>query len=661
MEKFQGIFDQGFSGILEDSSRKMMPDYIEKLAESEIDYEPPEIDIPNIIFDKDLSLSRANELTSDITRDSNINNRFTKEKAQREEKQEIIKSIDRFVESMFRDNNKFERIQSSLLQKFPSELVYKYLESKICLILNKFSFLGFENIEEKIANVVEMSNVDFKIRRSTVHDILEKFSKFEYVTSAIIKEYKKLLSTKRPIYVASKFLFSLNDIKNKYFEQKEARVAFQRDTDEKDLSIRDIDNNVSKNNNIEKHNVLSIMLNDFKQGINERLSRSEISKKIARVYGYEKFKEFYGKYQNEITRLERFSNRQTFDTNFASATLQGVEIQPKSKSVPIDNKLMLNYAFDLLTFGNNLDFVKNSIKKQFGLEAANKFLEENESKLNKHYGQIGYLFIDSNIYSNCNDMANIYAKLQHPGSKLIYSIKSNRKCCNCSLNKEGVCEKVGLHISNNPLVRSPRAARRVFDKASTFLPKDYVDAYISQIKESNLELISKFTLNISNVLDDEKKNIGKRASKDRSITTESQESFAPLGTNVDFETTKSVSSIVDEVLGILDKKSFKTKINDWDIDIKSSISKGHDPTKFYTISLKKGNDKIILEEFQGIVFIDWRAPKNKGQKIPGEISVTKFGGGDNTKELNKLLETVNAPTWTEIMEIIESKEDFVPY
>lgn len=656
MEKFQGIFDQGFSGILEDSSRKTMPDYIEKLAESEIDYEPPEIDIPNIIFDKDLSLSRANELTSDVSRESNVSNRFTKEKVQREEKQETIKSIDRFVEAMFRDNKNFEQIQSSLLKKFPSELVYKYLESKICLVLNKFSFLGFENIEEKIANIVEISNIDFKIRRSTVHDILEKFSKFEYVTNTVVKEYKKLLGTKRPIYVASKFLFSLNDIKNKYYEQKEARVAFQRDSDEKDLSIRDINNNVSKNKNIERQNVFSIMLNDFKQGINERLSRSEISKKIARVYGYEKFKEFYGKYQNQITKLERFSNRQNFDTDFASSTLQGVELQPKSKPMSIDNRLMLNYAFDLLTFGNDLDFVKKSIKKQFGLEVTNKFLEENESKLNKHYGQIGYLFIDSNIYSNCNNMSDIYTKLQHPGSKLIYSVKSNQKCSNCSLNKDGTCEKVGLLISNNPLVRSPRAAKRVFDKASTFLPKDYVDSYVSQIKESNLELISKFTLGISNVLDEEKKNIGKRASKDRSITTETQESFAPLGSNVDFETTNSVSSIVDEVLGILDKKAFKTKIKDWDVDIKSFISKGQDPTKVYTISLKKGNDKILLKEFQGIVSIDWRAPKNKGQKIPNDISVTRFGGEDNTKELNKLLETVDAPTWTEISEIIDNME-----
>src|SRR5271157_3363889 len=67
MDKFQGIFDQGFSGIYEDSN-KTLPDYLDILAEQEKDFKPEEFDTPIIPFDKDSSLSRANELTSDGSR-----------------------------------------------------------------------------------------------------------------------------------------------------------------------------------------------------------------------------------------------------------------------------------------------------------------------------------------------------------------------------------------------------------------------------------------------------------------------------------------------------------------------------------------------------------------------------------------------------------------
>lgn len=551
MDELNGVFDQGFSGILQESSRKTMPDYIEKLAEQEINYEPPKLDIPNIPFDKDSGLSRANELTSDGSRESNIENRFTEEKSQRIAQDVAIKTIDRSVEAMIREQNSFEQIQSALLSKFDKELVFKYFESKIRLILNKYAFLGFENLEEKNANLVEQSKVDSRIRRSTTNDILDKFSKLEYVTSSTVKEYKNLLEQKRPVFVVSKFLFSLDNIKQSYYENKEARVAFQRDTDDKDLTIRDVDNNAKKNAATEKQNILARMFNEYKLGINSKLSRSEIGKKLARTFGYDKFQDFSEKYKDELTRIERFSNRQTFDTNFASSTLQGVEIEPKTKPITIDSKAMTNYAFALMTSGNDLEFVKSSLKKHFGLEATNLFLAEHEYKLQKHYGQLGYLFIDSNIYSSCDEMANAFSKLQHAGSKLIYSLKANSKCTGCSLHNCGTCTKVGLLVSNNPLVRSPRAAKRVFEKAATFVPKTHIDTFAKQLKsDCNLELVSKFALGIQSALEEENKNIGKKASKDRTETVETQECFVSANSySTDIFDKQSDSKIIDDVLG----------------------------------------------------------------------------------------------------------------
>jgi hypothetical protein len=660
MDKFQGIFDQGFSGILDDTSKKTMPEYLEKLADSEIDYEPPQMDVPSITFDSNSSLSRANELTSDGSRESNINNRFSIEKEQRDAQDNKLKAIDNRFETLRIKGSSFDEIQSELLMHSSREQLNKYLESKIKLELNKYSYLGFEDIQEKHANLQEQSKFNFKITRSTVHDIFEKFSKIEYVTSSTIKEYKDLLSSKRPLYVAAKFLFSLDDIKKDYYEKKEARVAFQRDTDEKDLTLREVNNNLKRNQAQANQNILMQMINEFKQGINNKQSRSQIDKKLAKHYGFEKLQQFHSKYNGEIKKIERFASRQNFDTDFASSVQQGHEVQLDAKEEIVDNKAMLSYVYSLMTTGKTLEEIQASLDRKFGISAA-IFWEGSKEFIAKRYGQLGYLFIDSNIYANCEEMAGIYSKLSHTGSKLIYSLKANPKCANCSLHKEGHCSKTGLMISNNPLVRSPRAARRVFERAASFVPKEYIDIYSSQIKkeESNLELVSKFALGIGEALAQEKKNIGKQASKDRTESTVVQENFiTPENFDVEIFENINTSSIIDDVLGCLDKKAYNKNLKDWNVDVKSHISRGADPTQIQIVTLKKNNDKIILTEFMGIVQIDWRAPKEKGKKIPTHIPISRFAGEDRTKELDSLLESVGAPSWTEIMDDYDKRDDY---
>jgi hypothetical protein len=566
MDKFQGIFDQGFSGILQESSSKTMPDYIEKLAESEIDYEPPVLEVPNILFDKDPGLSRANELTSDGSRESSRENRFTAERTERESFANLMRSIDKEVNRQIEAKTGYVDIRSALYKKHPKEVVVKYLQSKIKLILDKYSYLGFENINEKHANIVDQSSKEFQVRRSTVHDILDKFSKLEFITTA--KSYKHLLLEHRPIDVAAAFLFSLDQIKQAYYEGQEARVAFQRDIDDKQLSLRDIDNNKRRNEAEKRQEVYAAILSDWKAGINAGLSQSEIGKKIAGKWGFNTFKKFVEGHKEEIRRIEKFARRQTFNSDFANSALQGVEIEPKAKQTSIDVKAMTNHAFDLLTRGEKLETVESSLKRVFGLDIANQYIAEHGLKLQRHYGQLGYLFIDSNIYASCDEMAKTYSTLQHVGNKLIYSLKSNSKCSGCSLNKEGSCSKVGLLISNNPIARSSRATKRVLKKATEFVPKTYIDIFASKIddKGSNLKLVSKFALGIEGALNDEKKNIGKQASKDRTITMETQESFiTPLCTDFDFFDKASDSEIIDQVLN-------KTKISFKEEDLKKAIA-----------------------------------------------------------------------------------------
>jgi hypothetical protein len=180
-------------------------------------------------------------------------------------------------------------------------------------------------------------------------------------------------------------------------------------------------------------------------------------------------------------------------------------------------------------------------------------LLENEHLLQKHYGQLGYIFIDSNIYANCqsNEMQDAFNNLKHVGSSLISSVKSNSKCQGCSCNEKGRCNKVSLLISNNPIARSPRAAKKIFEKATNLVTKDYIEKFANEIKETgNLELISKFNLGLKQAIQDDSRNIGKIASKDRSTNIDAQIAMSQSNVSFDVELFRkeNTSRIIDSIL-----------------------------------------------------------------------------------------------------------------
>jgi len=106
---------------------------------------------------------------------------------------------------------------------------------------------------------------------------------------------------------------------------------------------------------------------------------------------------------------------------------------------------------------------------------------------------------------------------------------------------------LNLMISNHPLVRSPRAAKRVFDHARGFLPKAYVDSYESKLTpENNCKIVSEFALGMKKAILQEQKNIGKKAGKVDDIAQISM--VTPNSYATDIFKTESRSSIVDDIL-----------------------------------------------------------------------------------------------------------------
>jgi len=519
MDKYQGIFDQGFSGILDDV-KSSIPDYIDKLAEQEIDFNPKHLETPSIAFDKDSGITRASELTSDEVRNF-FENRFSKEKEERTQSINLAKKIEKHVSSMIYNGKTFDEIHSSLSSKFSKESVSKYLESKVALLLNNFAFLGFNMIQEKKATLADQFCVENKLKRSEAHDILQKFSKLEYISEPVIKEYKQQLASSKPLTIISKFLFSLDEIKENYYKNKEAHTHFQRDIDEKDLNVRDVTNNVI-NTVIEAHQVEASMLTFFKDGVNSKLSRSQNMKRMTSKFGYQKTGEFLEKYKKQVEKLEKFAKRQMFDTDFSNTNLQGHEIQPEEKEAQIDKNAMMSHCYHLMTNGNNLSYVQESLQKTFGVEATSQFLQENKKNLDSCNGQLGYTYIDSNIYKSCNEMSDNFSKLQHIGSDLVSYIKRNSKCETCSLLKNSICGKTGLKVSDDPTVRSSRVAKKIFEKASSFISKSHIDSFVEKLQSdgNNASVVSAFNLSLKISLSEQHKNFNKRASKSQTFDTD---------------------------------------------------------------------------------------------------------------------------------------------
>jgi len=498
-KNWQGVFDQGFSGILEDSTRKMMPDYIDKLAEQEVNYSPTEVEGIKDLFQQQSGLIRANELTSDGCRDIPEQNKHTTEKKLATSEDNKLQNIDSSVEKMLSDGKKFEEIQASLLSKYPKEILNKYLEAKIKLFLDKYSQLGFTNIKIAEKNIVSQASTEFQVKRATANDILHKFAKLEYVTEDVFKDYKKRLSSERPLKVVCSFLFSLDTIKRAYY-QKHSREndVFKRDIDEKQMSLRDINVNLKRNSLIEQENKLATILTEFKEDLYAGMSRSQIDKKVAKTHGIEALQKFHSKFANEITRIEKFKDRQAFSTNFASLTDQGVEVTLQNKPVSIDAKEMLSFASRDLTNGATLKQASENLTKQYGIDKVRIFMISNEDLLKKVYGQLGYTYIDSDVYDNCEQMKKHYFLLPEVSQGLIANVKSTEKCKTCNQNRCDTCQKVGLKITDSPLIRSLRAAKKIFEKAASFAPRSYIENYSNKIgaEADNKRIVAEFALGL---------------------------------------------------------------------------------------------------------------------------------------------------------------------
>jgi len=589
VQEFQGVFDNGFSGII-GSDKNKLPDYIDKLATDNADFDPEKIETVDIEYDP-RNLDRATDLSDD-----NVRTVANKEIKDDQENKKIEKaclvllhngsSIDGLIEQLKR------KFAVSLLRQYLNSFAYKTLMDKFGQIgyvyVDKRGFKDCNEIKSYLRNRTKaaqsfiskvrddgecndcsmlkrgyciLTNLkveqDPKISSSSqAKAVINKIASSSAINETIVKEYVVRLASEDVNRVVADFVSDFDDnIRASSKVDEDNVVSFKRDSDKKQAKERIVRNNIEKNRRVSIERKNGEIFPVFKTHIFNGLDQKQATKRLLD----EGFKptevENFNIYS--ASKIKDFMNKQShsnFDTDFAKLKNEEVvkDVNNLENKANYNESRMTNYAFNLMTNGKTLDEIKQRLKKAFSLDEVRRFVKENKSKLEKNYGQLGYVFIDSNIYANCrtDEMRKAFSNISHVGKRLIHAVKSNKNCKGCIHNKSGSCEKVGLMLSNNPIANSPRAAKKIFKKAMTFLPNKYIEKYESELvyERSNRNIVASFALNIKNMLAEENKNIGKTASKDRKINKETYDVLNKVNLDGDMNYKESKSSIIENII-----------------------------------------------------------------------------------------------------------------
>lgn len=530
MSKLNGIFDSGMSGILE--SKRTTPEWLDKVAEENTELKTSEVLAENIEFNKIDKLSRAKEVSDDSSRP--VENRIALSEI----------SLEKEVEKLLSKGLSPQNIQETLERKFPVEDVKQFFESNKKFILNKYGQLGFiyldKNLYENCSSIKaalvssiktgkkfisKLKVVDASCNGCTknsrgfclltnlkitddpqistkaeAHALLSKFADSNIVNSAIVKSFIERLEKESVVTVVSAFLTNVKANVNLIKQSKvDVESDFKRDLNQKQSDERKIDNNADKNAKIESEFKTRLAFIDFKKYIQSGLTQKEAHQKLLQTYNPIIIKNFCNKHANEIKRFVSFFNREEDDIVTHLSNVEApLDLNRLNSKVNYDGNKMLNLALRMMSSGANLNNVYASLDTLFGVENLETFKKKNENTLRKVYGQLGYVYLDSNVYGTCDEMKEEFDNMKHIGKHTLFSLKANHRCKNCVCNISGKCQKTnGLMISNSPLVRSPRAAKRVFNRLASFVSKDYIEKFASQVQETgNNKLISQFMLGL---------------------------------------------------------------------------------------------------------------------------------------------------------------------
>jgi len=422
-----------------------------------------------------------------------------------------------------------EKLATVLKKKYSKQIVDNFMQTKIASIEKEFGKLGYLYVDASLvgdcADLSEILKTSNKVASIAVHSvkkigrcddcncnkrshcvklgleivdqpaiktakeaksIINKFASLKYVNSYFIKseeltKYYDRLASENPEKVVRDFLI---DIENRRQAKQELNIRLAA----KETSATEPKKKASTVKFGRKDIEVS---NAFKQFLIQNQSLRAAKSTLSKRYGEDRVKAYIKEAREELNRYIKFV---TVKPKTASLRDEAVEsssiLENKQSMAKIASATKM--AYSLKTFRLPLQDIEKNIARTYGSDVAkvalDKLSNDAEARL------LGLTYIDSNLYSNGNEVKDVLNILKRKSNNTIFQIKEG-SACKLANNPEGVCSITGLTIVKDASVNSKEQAMKLIAhlKNEKFANEYELDKLASQLVDGdNSSLLASF-------------------------------------------------------------------------------------------------------------------------------------------------------------------------
>jgi|GEM_PF-6546661 len=376
-------------------------------------------------------------------------------------------------------SNFFEKMQSKLEEEY-GKLGYTYLDSSLVSDCNDLSTIT------KTSNKIASIAIRDVIKNAKCSDCIFNKKSHCLKLGLNIVDTHKIKSAKEARHIINKFA-SLKYINQYFVKAKDLTVYYDRLASEsadvivKDFLI-DINNRRASKQNTSlrvaaketiadefktKEKTVKFGLDDlelsnaFKQVLIKDASIRSAKALLSKRYGSDRVNVFVKEARDELKRYINFISQKTKTANkLVENTVEKAPISNRESSIKLANAIKSAYL--LRTFRQPLNHIKANLAHTYGDQIAEKAVKklanDSEARL------IGVTYIDAGLYSNINEMKDVFNVLNRRGKNMIYQVKEG-SICRLKDNTNGICSATGLKIVKSAAIDSRRQAIRTLRHA----------------------------------------------------------------------------------------------------------------------------------------------------------------------------------------------------
>lgn len=388
-----------------------------------------------------------------------------------------------------------EKLSSVLKKKYSKQLVEDFMQTKIASIEQEFGKLGCTYVDASLvadcsdlSEILRTSNKVASIAISSVKkigkcddcnrnkrshciklgldivdqptvktakeakSIINKFASLKYINSYFIKseeltKYYDRLASENPEKVVKDFLI---DIENRRQAKQTSNIRLAA---EETSAVEP-----KKKASLIKIGKEDIEIsNAFKQFLIQDQSLRTAKSTLSKRYGEDRVKAYIKEAREELDKYIKFVSAKPKTASLRDEAVESTGLLENKQSIA-KTASAIKMAYSLKTFRLSTEDIEKNIARTYGAEitkiALNKLSDDTEARL------LGLTYIDSNLYSNANEIKDVLNILKRKSNNTIFQIKEGH-ACKLANNPEGVCSVTGLKIVKDASVNSKEQAMKL--------------------------------------------------------------------------------------------------------------------------------------------------------------------------------------------------------